>query len=287
MPLTPEDVQNKRFTTTRFRPGYDEDEVDSFLDQVESELTRLLQENAGLRTRVTAGPVPAPAAPPVAEAAPPAEPAEGGQDAALRTLLLAQRTADEAIGQARKEAEQIVSDARTRASALEQEAQQRQAAAMAEMERRRRDLERQVEDLRAFEREYRIRLKAYLETQLRELSGRGLATETEQQTATTGQPTKVGPPRTPGPPPTTGGAPVSRPQGPPAPAPATAPPAAGGQASPFGPAPTFGRPGDAPSGGRPAPSGPPREADTPDAKEPNAQRGADVDQGPEATPSSE
>ena len=51
MPLTPEDVQNKRFTTTRFRPGYDEDEVDAFLDEVEAELTRLLQDNSGLRTR--------------------------------------------------------------------------------------------------------------------------------------------------------------------------------------------------------------------------------------------
>ena len=34
MPLTPEDVSNKRFTSTRFRPGYDEDEVDAFLDEV-------------------------------------------------------------------------------------------------------------------------------------------------------------------------------------------------------------------------------------------------------------
>ena len=51
MPLTPEDVQNKRFTTTRFRPGYDEDEVDAFLDEVETELTRLLQENKTLAAR--------------------------------------------------------------------------------------------------------------------------------------------------------------------------------------------------------------------------------------------
>src|SRR2546423_15568198 len=101
MSLTPEDVQNKRFTTTRFRPGYDEDEVDGFLDEVEAELTRLLQENAGLRTTVTNAPVAAPAAPPTPEAVPPAEVPEGGQDAALRTLLLAQRTADEAISQAR------------------------------------------------------------------------------------------------------------------------------------------------------------------------------------------
>src|SRR3954468_14678390 len=100
MPLTPEDVQNKRFTTTRFRPGYDEDEVDAFLDEVESELTRLLQENKTLSARAAgvaaAPPAQAPPPPPV-ETPPPPPPAEpeAGQDAALRTLLLAQRTADE------------------------------------------------------------------------------------------------------------------------------------------------------------------------------------------------
>ncbi len=41
MALTPQDVRNVRFTTTRFRPGYDEDEVDAFLDSVIEELERL------------------------------------------------------------------------------------------------------------------------------------------------------------------------------------------------------------------------------------------------------
>ncbi|MCZ9347521.1 DivIVA domain-containing protein, partial [Streptomyces sp. TRM76130] len=49
MPLTPEDVRNKQFTTVRLREGYDEDEVDAFLDEVEAELTRLLRENEDLR----------------------------------------------------------------------------------------------------------------------------------------------------------------------------------------------------------------------------------------------
>ncbi len=31
MPLTPADVRNKQFSTTRLRPGYDEEEVDAFL----------------------------------------------------------------------------------------------------------------------------------------------------------------------------------------------------------------------------------------------------------------
>ena len=40
MPLTPEDVSNKRFTTVRLREGYDMTEVDQFLDEVESALAR-------------------------------------------------------------------------------------------------------------------------------------------------------------------------------------------------------------------------------------------------------
>ena len=54
MPLTPEDVSNKRFTPVRLREGYDMGEVDQFLDEVESELARLLGENDTLRAK---GPV--------------------------------------------------------------------------------------------------------------------------------------------------------------------------------------------------------------------------------------
>src|SRR3954468_21150615 len=100
MTLTPEDVANKRFSTTRFRPGYDEDEVDAFLDEVEAELTRLLTESDALRGRLAAAtaapPTPPPPPPPAPEPEPEpeavaAEPAEATQEAALRTLLLAQR----------------------------------------------------------------------------------------------------------------------------------------------------------------------------------------------------
>jgi DivIVA domain-containing protein len=48
--LTPADVRDKQFSTTRLRPGYDEGEVDAFLDEVEAELGRLIQERDVLRT---------------------------------------------------------------------------------------------------------------------------------------------------------------------------------------------------------------------------------------------
>jgi DivIVA domain-containing protein len=54
MPLTPEDVSNKRFTAVRLREGYDMGEVDQFLDEVEAELTRLVNENEELRAKVEA-----------------------------------------------------------------------------------------------------------------------------------------------------------------------------------------------------------------------------------------
>jgi DivIVA domain-containing protein len=220
MPLTPADVRNKQFSTTRLRPGYDEEEVDAFLDEVEAELDRLIQENEELRAKLAevlrGGKVPALNAPhaeapaelmnaepprhePERIAPPPppepvmmpTRPSEDNMDTAARVLALAQQTADQAIADARREAdetlgrarreaddiltkarrqsEQITSDARARAESLERDAQERHRQAMGSLVQSREELERRVDDLRAFEREYRSRLKAYLEGQLRDL----------------------------------------------------------------------------------------------------------------------
>lgn len=321
MSLSPEDVRNKQFTTVRLREGYDEDEVDAFLDEVEAELTRLLRENEDLRAKLAAAtraaaqnqanmrkeqqpqdarqgaPVPAaisgppvpgqggmqqgPGVPgqqqmqqqmgnqplglpsgapqlPSGQGGPMGQPNQqqmqqmqqqqmnqtmggqqqlvqpmggqmlqpmgqqqmgqpqqmgqtmGGQqqlqpmggpmgqqlggpmgapmqqqqspggDSAARVLALAQQTADQAISEARSEANKIVGEARSRAEglerdarakadALERDASEKHRVAMGSLESARATLERKVEDLRAFEREYRTRLKSYLETQLRQL----------------------------------------------------------------------------------------------------------------------
>jgi len=275
MPLTPEDVRNKQFTTVRLREGYDEDEVDAFLDEVEAELTRLLRENEDLRAKLAAAtraaaqnqqnmrkppedqqqgqgmrgpgaPVPAGISgppqqqmgggpmggpPQLPSGAPQLPPGPGGQgpggpmgqgpggpmggpmqgmgpggpmggpmgpmggpggDSAARVLSLAQQTADQAIADARREAdetmnrarreadeilaksrrqaEQIIGDARARAETLERDAQERHRQAMGSLVQTRDELERKVEELRSFEREYRSRLKLYLENQLAELN---------------------------------------------------------------------------------------------------------------------
>jgi DivIVA domain-containing protein len=218
MPLTPADVRNKQFSTTRLRPGYDEEEVDAFLDEVETELDRLIQENEELRAKLAEvlrggkSAVPALSSPlsdPKSDMMAPEprveperrqpEPVmmggmphiEDNMDTAARVLSLAQQTADQAIADARREAdetlgrarreadevltkarrqaEQITGDARARAESLERDAQERHRQAMGSLVQTREELERRVDDLRAFEREYRSRLKAYLEGQLRDL----------------------------------------------------------------------------------------------------------------------
>ncbi|HEY0950180.1 DivIVA domain-containing protein [Nocardioides sp.] len=153
MPLTPEDVSNKRFTPVRLREGYDMGEVDQFLDEVEAELARLTKENDDLRSKLAAAqssggatetapqprveerapepePVPAPA--PVTPVAPvvAASPVETirvetvpeASNAAARLLEIATRNADELVEDAKNEADKIVGEARTKAERLESEA---------------------------------------------------------------------------------------------------------------------------------------------------------------------
>jgi DivIVA domain-containing protein len=149
MPLTPEDVSNKRFTPVRLREGYDMGEVDQFLDEVEAELARLTRENEDLRAKLssaqasggaTAAPVkapepekapepasaPAPAAAPAAAAAPVEEikvtTVADASSAAARLLEIATRNADELVGEAKDTADKIVGEARTKAERLESEA---------------------------------------------------------------------------------------------------------------------------------------------------------------------
>ncbi|GAA4108213.1 cell wall synthesis protein Wag31 [Nocardioides fonticola] len=147
MPLTPEDVSNKRFTPVRLREGYDMGEVDQFLDEVEAELARLTKENDDLRTKLASAqsvtPTPAPAPVPTPEPAPVAvaEPApvapSGGvetirvetvpeaSNAAARLLEIATRNADELVEDAKNEADKIIGEARTKAERLESESKAR------------------------------------------------------------------------------------------------------------------------------------------------------------------
>jgi transcriptional regulator with XRE-family HTH domain len=86
-----------------------------------------------------------------------------------RTLGYARRAADEILGQGRDHAMQITGDARGRAESLERDAIERHRQAMGSLVPQREELERRIDDLRAFEREFRSRLLAFLEGQVRDL----------------------------------------------------------------------------------------------------------------------
>ncbi|MEL0261559.1 MAG: DivIVA domain-containing protein, partial [Aquiluna sp.] len=51
MALSPEDILAKRFQVTKFREGYDQDEVDDYLDEIVVELRKILSENQDLKTQ--------------------------------------------------------------------------------------------------------------------------------------------------------------------------------------------------------------------------------------------
>ncbi|MFL6002351.1 MAG: DivIVA domain-containing protein [Nocardioides sp.] len=153
MPLTPEDVSNKRFTPVRLREGYDMGEVDQFLDEVEAELGRLTKENDDLRAKLSAAqsgdatvaapaptpepekapePTPEPPKPEPAKAQPAAtvgssvetirvETVPEASNAAARLLEIATRNADELVEEAKNEADRIVGEARTKAERLDSE----------------------------------------------------------------------------------------------------------------------------------------------------------------------
>src|SRR6478752_7327334 len=123
MPLTPEDVSNKRFTPVRLREGYDMGEVDQFLDEVEAELARLTKENEALRAKLSAaqsggGSTSAPAPVETIRVATVPE----ASNAAARLLEIATRNADELVEDAKNEADRIVGAARTKADRVESEA---------------------------------------------------------------------------------------------------------------------------------------------------------------------
>jgi cell division septum initiation protein DivIVA len=93
------------------------------------------------------------------------------------TLSQARREANDILGKARRQAEQITSDARARSENLDRDAQERHRQALGSLIQQREELERRVDDLRIFEREYRRRLTDYLEGQLRDLDSPAFASE--------------------------------------------------------------------------------------------------------------
>jgi DivIVA domain-containing protein len=227
MALTPEDVVNKRFQATKFREGYDQDEVDDFLDEVVNELRRLGEENEELRgklsscerrvgelsranvARESAPEPPAPAPMPIPQPAPMPQPVAAvvpepvrvpavmeapsqGPEAAAGMLALAQKLHDEYVRNGEQTRDRIVGEAREHSNRLIREAEEKQRQTLGSLEQERSLLERKIDELRAFEREYRSRLKSYLEGQLRELESKAAVVPTRGPQQPQSQPAGVG-----------------------------------------------------------------------------------------------
>jgi DivIVA domain-containing protein len=189
MALTPEDVVNKRFQATKFREGYDQDEVDDFLDEVVVELRRLNQENEELRQRLAAAEArssegaPAPAAPAPVYAEPAAAPPTVAvpthtatpqseideQTSTTNLLQLARRLHEEHVREGVEKRDALIAEGHATAARIVAEAEAKQRAQMGILDQERMALEKRVDELRVFEREYRQKLKSYIEGQLREL----------------------------------------------------------------------------------------------------------------------
>ncbi|WP_312178670.1 DivIVA domain-containing protein [Arthrobacter sp.] len=218
MALTPEDVVNKRFQPTKFREGYDQDEVDDFLDEIVVELRRLNAENEDLRRQLAEAVAGAPAGSqvpaPVSAASkteqvsqpvkeekkpePEAKPepkveapkaetprqqdsgsVSNPAESAAGILAMAQKMHDDYVGAGVEQRDKIIAEAQIEASGLVTEAQEKSRKILSSLEQQKALLERKVEQLRGFERDYRSRLKAYIEGQLRDLDSRGsVASET-------------------------------------------------------------------------------------------------------------
>ncbi|MEJ1230628.1 MAG: DivIVA domain-containing protein [Galbitalea sp.] len=187
MALTPEDVVNKRFQPTKFREGYDQDEVDDFLDEVVVELRRLNQENEELRQRLIAsdsrinelqrsGGQPAPVGfeQPIAAPPPMAYQASAG-DPGLdpgntnNLLQLARRLHEEHVREGVEKRDALIAEGQAQAARVVEEARAQQRNQISSLDQERIALEQRIEELRNFEREYRFKLKGYIEGQLREL----------------------------------------------------------------------------------------------------------------------
>lgn len=309
MALTPDDLLNKEFPETKFRPGYDKDEVDDFLDEVVVEWRRLIQENEDLQAQVssleeqieenpsnlepddlndaglsgyagtsaevtgtfapiadeeektddakplteesavTAHPEYAPGTRPAQRrpepeepaepAAAPAAPAADDANSAAGVLAMAQKLHDQYVAEgeqtraayiaegeqtraqyisegeqtraqyisegeqkrdelvdegqtkrdeliaegeqtredylteAERKRQEIVTEAETRANNMIEEAELTSSRTLSALERKKTDLESKVTELTSFERDYRARLKDYIEGQLKDLNSRG------------------------------------------------------------------------------------------------------------------
>ena len=111
---------------------------------------------------MVSAPVPAPA---------PAPERQSEAESATGMLKLAQ-SHDDYVRAGQEEGDRIVSEAKAQAERIVREAEETSQRTLAALEQERGLLERKIDELRVFERDYRTRLKSYLENLLGDLDNR-------------------------------------------------------------------------------------------------------------------
>ncbi len=165
MNVTAREINEKQFRDA-WR-GYNQEEVDNFLDKVSETLEAVQRENSSLRDRNHA----------LEQSVATSREAE---EMLKKTLVTAQRAAEEAIGKAKAKAEQLVAEAERRARGANEEARKiiekaeddaRRKALEVEQEgeARRHELDVIIEKLSSYQSELQSKLRSFLTDQQRNL----------------------------------------------------------------------------------------------------------------------
>lgn len=181
--LTEQDVVNKQFKEpASIAEGYDQDDVDFFLDEVAETIAKLTAEKTELEeklaraeARVTelenaqgiAGPQASAVAP--SDAASTASFASVGDNEAFQAtsvLALAKQLHDKFVADGKAENERLIAEGEAEKVRIVTEAEDIHNRTLTKLEEERSLIERKIAELRDFERDYRTRLKSYLESLL-------------------------------------------------------------------------------------------------------------------------
>ncbi len=201
--LTADDVLNKKFQAVKFREGYDQIEVDEFLDEVVATIYNLTVENGELKEQLAAAqaqvealssgePVAFAQVDTVVEEKPepevveqqvaveavlptPAPVQDDGPEAAGSMLALAQRLHDEYVADGKAEAERIVSEAQAQSDEIIGAANTKRDDILAQLADEQKGLEESINHLREFESDYRKAISEYLEDLLGQMKSGGAA----------------------------------------------------------------------------------------------------------------
>ncbi|GAX90988.1 DivIVA domain-containing protein [Effusibacillus lacus] len=140
MPLTPMDIHNKEFS--RALRGYNQDEVNEFLDHVIKDYESLIREKKNLEEQVS-------------QLKERLAHFENIEDSLSKSIVVAQETAEEVKANARKEAQLIVKEAEKNADRIVNEALLRS-----------REISLELENMQKQASIYRARFRALIQAQL-------------------------------------------------------------------------------------------------------------------------